>query len=79
MARGEMERAQQISERAAREAAEQAETSVVKLTAASNARARPRPGRRRHARRAHLDGGGRRVPRRASSSPSPPPASSLTG
>ena len=37
MARGEMERAQQISERAAREAAEQAETSVIKLTAASNA------------------------------------------
>ena len=37
MARGEMERAQQISERTAREAAEQAETSVIKLTAASNA------------------------------------------
>jgi signal transduction histidine kinase len=37
MARGEMERAHQISERSAREAAEQAETSVIKLTAASNA------------------------------------------
>lgn len=37
MARGEIERAQQLSERAAREAAEQAEASVVKLTAASNA------------------------------------------
>jgi two-component system, NtrC family, sensor histidine kinase GlrK len=37
MARGEMERAQQLSERAAREAAERAEASVVKLTAASNA------------------------------------------
>jgi signal transduction histidine kinase len=32
-----MERAHQISERSAREAAEQAETSVIKLTAASNA------------------------------------------
>jgi len=37
LARGEVERAQQISERPAREAAEQAETSVIKLTAASNA------------------------------------------
>jgi signal transduction histidine kinase len=36
LARGEVERAQQISERPAREAAEQAETSVIKLTAASN-------------------------------------------
>jgi signal transduction histidine kinase len=35
--RGEIERAQQLSERAAREAAELAETSVVKLSAASNA------------------------------------------
>jgi signal transduction histidine kinase len=37
LARGEFERAQQLSERAARDAAEQAEASVVKLTAASNA------------------------------------------
>lgn len=37
VARGELDRAQQLSERGAREAAEQAEASVVKLTAASNA------------------------------------------
>ena len=37
MARGEVERAQQVADRGAREAEEQAEASVVKLTAASNA------------------------------------------
>ena len=64
LARGEVERAQQISERPAREAAEQAETSVVKLTAASNGALGRAQADAATLAAQDVDGGGRRVPRR---------------